>query len=66
MIRKMIDCRMFPSETNCTLTISGTEEEVLKAAREHAVSSHGHVDGPELLEGLRQALVDEPLAAQAR
>ncbi len=34
--RKSIDCRLFPSEKNCTLKISGTEEEVLDAAVEHA------------------------------
>ena len=63
MARKMIDCGTFPSESKCTLKISGTEEEVLKAAREHAVSSHGHKDGPELVAGLRQALTDEPAVA---
>ena len=54
--RKMIDCRKQPSESNCSLTISGTEDEVMKAAREHAISSHGHKAGPELDEGLRQGL----------
>lgn len=61
MARKMIDCGQFPSESKCTLKISGTEAEVIKAAREHAVSSHGHKDGPELVEALRSALTDEPL-----
>lgn len=63
MARKIIDCGQFPSETNCTLKISGTEDEVLRAAREHAVSSHGHKDGPELVEALRSALQDEPVVA---
>ena len=54
--RKMIDCRKQPSESNCSLTISGTEEEVVKAAREHAISSHGHKPGPELEQGLRAGL----------
>ncbi|MBV8601032.1 MAG: DUF1059 domain-containing protein, partial [Candidatus Eremiobacteraeota bacterium] len=53
MARKMIDCGQFPSEMNCTLKISGTEEEVIKAAREHAVSTHGHKDSPELVTMLR-------------
>jgi predicted small metal-binding protein len=57
--RKVVDCRLFPSENNCTLTISGTEEEVLKAATEHAVSSHGHEDTPEFREQLRAAMQDE-------
>ena len=63
MARKFIDCGQFPSEKNCTLKISGTEEEVLTAAREHAVSSHGHKDGPELVNALRSALQEEPVAA---
>jgi predicted small metal-binding protein len=57
----MIDCRKMPSETNCSLTIAGTEEEVLKAAAEHAVSAHGHADNPELREELRGQL--EPAEA---
>ena len=57
--RKYIDCREFPSESNCSLTIAGTETEVLKAAAEHAVSSHGHTAGPELVDALRSALHDE-------
>jgi len=57
--RKYIDCREFPSESKCTLTISGTEAEVIKAAAEHAVSSHGHAAGPELVSSLRGALRNE-------
>ena len=63
MERKTIDCRKYPSENNCSLTISGTEQEVLKAAREHAISSHGHRDGPELDDGLRKALENEAVTA---
>ena len=57
--RKVVDCRLFPSDNDCTLTISGTEDEVLKAATEHAVSSHGHTDTPELREQLRVAMKEE-------
>lgn len=56
--RKIIDCRQFPSESKCSLTIAGTEAEVLKAATEHAVSSHGHTPGPELSAALRASLQD--------
>jgi len=38
--RKSIDCRDYPSAKNCSLKISGTEEEVLDAAVHHAVSAH--------------------------
>ena len=37
-MRKMVDCRDYPSEMNCTLVIAGEEEEVVRAASEHAVS----------------------------
>jgi hypothetical protein len=56
MARKMIDCRKVPSETDCSLTIAGTEDEVLDAASAHAVAKHGHEDTPELREMLRGSL----------
>ncbi|MEV5506344.1 DUF1059 domain-containing protein [Streptomyces orinoci] len=56
MTRKVADCRRFPSETNCTLTIAGEEEEVVQAATEHAVSVHKHTDSPELREQIRNTL----------
>ena len=58
MARKMIDCRKVPSEINCTLTIAGTEEEVLEAAVAHAVAKHGHPDNSELREMIRSGLED--------
>lgn len=58
-MRKVADCREFPSETNCTLTISGDEEEVVRAASEHAVSVHGHTDNAELRDQVRSTLRDE-------
>ncbi len=63
--RKIIDCRNFPSEKNCTLAISGTEEEVLDAAVHHAVTVHGHPNTPELREQIRTLLKDEPEARAA-
>jgi predicted small metal-binding protein len=59
MARKMADCRRFPSESNCTLTIIGEEEEVVRAAAEHAVSVHGHEDTPQLRDDVRGMLEDE-------
>ncbi|GAB3281957.1 DUF1059 domain-containing protein [Parasphingorhabdus pacifica] len=59
MPRKVADCRKYPSEANCTLTISGEADEVLRVAAEHAVSAHGHDDTPELRERLRGLLEDE-------
>jgi predicted small metal-binding protein len=57
--RKSIDCRNHPSEKNCSLKISGTEEEVLDAAVEHAVSAHGHENSPELRDQIKSMLKDE-------
>jgi predicted small metal-binding protein len=56
--RKSIDCRDYPSEKNCSLKISGTEEEVLEAALQHAASVHGHENTPELCEQIRSMLKD--------
>ena len=61
MARVMADCRRFPSESNCSLTIIGEEEEVVRASAEHAASVHGHEDTPELREQLRGFL--EPAEA---
>jgi predicted small metal-binding protein len=57
--RKVIDCRDYPSEKNCTLAISGAEDEVLETAVLHAASVHGHKNTPELREQLRSMLKDE-------
>jgi hypothetical protein len=57
--RKVIDCRLHPSETPCTLSIAGTESEVLDAAVHHAVTRHGHKNSPELREQLRGLLKNE-------
>ena len=57
--RKYIDCSEYPSDSNCTLRISGKEDEVLSAAAQHAAAVHGHEDTPESREELRQMLKDE-------
>ncbi len=59
MARKMADCRRFPSDSNCSLTIIGEEEEVVRAAAEHSVSVHGHEDSDELREQIKGMLEDE-------
>lgn len=63
--RKVADCRRMPSEMNCSLTIAGTEDEVLRVAIRHAVEDHGHEDTPEFREQLRGMLMDEPVPAHA-
>jgi hypothetical protein len=57
--RKVADCRLMPSEKNCSVTISGTEEEVMMVAVRHAVNEHGHKDTPEFREQVRSMLKDE-------
>ena len=59
MGRVMADCRRFPSESNCSLTIIGDEEEVIRAAAEHAASVHSHEDTPELREQIKGMLEPE-------
>lgn len=56
MSRMMADCRRFPSESNCSLVIIGEQDEVARAAAEHAVSVHGHEDSAELREQIRDFL----------
>ena len=49
MTRQYIDCREYPSDTNCTVSIAAdSNEELLEAAVQHAVTVHGHQDNEEL------------------
>jgi len=57
--RKVADCRQFPSEKNCSLTISGTEEEVMEVPLWHATTAHGHKDTLEFRKQLKEFLKDE-------
>lgn len=56
MARKMANCRRWPSESNCSLVIVGEEDEVVRAAAEHAASVHGHEDTPELRMQIKEFL----------
>jgi len=57
--RRRISCGDYPSEGGCTLTISGTEEEVLRVAVLHACDAHGYKDTPELRDQIRASLKEE-------
>jgi hypothetical protein len=59
MTRVIADCRRFESESNCSLTIIGEEEEVVAAGAQHAATVHGHADTPELRAALRALLEPE-------
>ncbi|MHB0981761.1 MAG: DUF1059 domain-containing protein [Thiobacillus sp.] len=66
MERKYIDCREYPSEMNCTVTISAdSETELLEAAVQHAVSVHHEEDTPELRDALRGLMKKMPAARAA-
>lgn len=57
--RKHIDCRNYPSDMNCTISISAdSDKELLEAAVQHAVAVHGHKDTPELRNTLQTMLKD--------
>jgi predicted small metal-binding protein len=65
MPRKYVDCREMPSESNCDLAMSGSEEHLMEAAVNHAVTAHGHEDTPELRQEITQALKEEVPGALA-
>jgi len=69
MTRKYIDCREFPSESNCSIAISAdTDQELLEAAVQHAKTVHQHEDTPEFRQQLSQLFkegtppVDRPVS----
>lgn len=57
MARKYIDCREFPSDTKCSVTIAAdSEQELMEVAVQHAASVHGHPDTPEFRQQLKGAM----------
>jgi len=59
MARKYIDCREFPSESNCSITImADNADELVQAAVQHAVAVHKHVDTPALRDQIRGSVKD--------
>jgi len=48
MGRKTIDCRDYPGDVKCTVSISAdTEEELVEAVVEHGTKVHGYTDTAE-------------------
>ena len=67
MGRKYIDCREFPSESKCTVSIAAdSEAKLLEATAQHAVSVHGHEDSPQLRAELRKLFREGTPPAQPR
>ena len=57
MARMFVDCRDYPSETNCTVAIpADTKNELVEAAVQHAVAVHGHHDSPQLRDQLAKMI----------
>ncbi|WP_042591339.1 DUF1059 domain-containing protein, partial [Ralstonia solanacearum] len=57
--RRYIDCRAFPSDTNCSVALcADTDGELLEAAVQHAVAVHKHTDTPELRAQLKTLFKD--------
>jgi len=57
MARMYIDCREYPSETNCSISIAAdSKKELIDAAVQHAVAVHGHKDSPELREQISKII----------
>ncbi len=48
MARKYIDCRDYPGDIKCTVSLSAdTSEELLEAVVQHGTKVHGYEDTPE-------------------
>ncbi|VXB19081.1 conserved hypothetical protein [Burkholderia sp. 8Y] len=59
MTRKYIDCRECSSDSNCTVALAAdSEDELMQAAVQHAVSVHQHQDSPELRTELKKFFHD--------
>jgi len=62
MARKFIDCREFPSESNCTVAMAAdSEDELVNVAADHAVKVHKHEDTPELRNQIRSGIKEGAL-----
>lgn len=57
--RYYIDCREYPSNSKCSLYLSGKLTEVLNTYVHHAVEVHGHKNTPELRKEIRKLLQSE-------
>jgi Protein of unknown function (DUF1059) len=54
----VFDCARVPEEKNCSVKIIGDRDDVLRAAHDHLVSTHGSTAGSDLQKRVSQA-VDE-------
>ena len=55
MGRKYIDCRDYPGDIECSLTLAAdSEDELLEAAVQHGVTVHGYENTTEFREKIRK------------
>ena len=59
LTRYSVDCREMPSDNDCDVKISGSEEHVVEAAAVHMITHHRHADTPELREEVRKSMKPE-------
>jgi hypothetical protein len=63
--RMYLDCREMPSESGCDIAMAGSEEHLVEAGAQHAITAHGHDDTPELRDEIRAAMKSEVPGALA-
>ena len=63
--RYCVDCREFPSESNCDVIMCASEEHLIDAAAIHAVTAHGEKDTPEMRAETRKVMKPERVARAA-
>ena len=66
MARKTLDCRDLPNEVGCTLTMSGEEDELMRAAVAHAIDVHDEDDTPAFRAALRKMMKNEVATPASR
>lgn len=57
MSRTVFDCARVPADT-CSVQISGDRDEVLAAAKQHLISTHGHEDNGTLEQNVTKVVDD--------
>ena len=56
MATAVFDCARVPEEKNCSVKIIGEHDDVLQAAHDHLVSTHGLSAGDDLQQKVSQAV----------
>lgn len=57
--RVVIDCRQSPQGDGCSLSVAGTEKEILEAIVPHAIARHGMSDTPETRTALKSLIKED-------